>query len=99
MRLGLAEVRRRLGAVGGGVEVGVRADAAWAQLGTEEGSETVDAQTAAVNQTRLGAEVSRPVRLENGLALTPFGEAHVRRDDGAGQTGAGLAARGESPYS
>ena len=38
-----------------------------------------DAQTAGVTQVRVGAEVSRPVRLDNG-------EMHVRRDGGAGQT-------------
>ena len=90
LRLGLVEVRRRLGAAGGSVQFGVRADAAWAQLATERGDETVDAQRAAVNQMRLGADVSRPFRMANGLALAPFGEAHVRRDGGAGQHGTGL---------
>ena len=90
LSLGLVEVRRRLGAAGGSVQFGVRADAAWAQLATERGDETVDAQRAAVNQMRLGADVSRPFRMANGLALAPFGEAHVRRDGGAGQNGTGL---------
>ena len=86
LRLGLVEVRRDLDPVGG-VELGVRADAAWAQLRPGAGEETVDRQTAAVGQVRAGAEVSRPVRWDNGLSLSPFGELHVRRDGGAGQTG------------
>ena len=89
LRLGLVEVRRRLGEVPGGVRFGVRADAAWAELRTESGTESIDNQTAAVNQARVGAEVSRPVRLD-AVSLAPFGEVHVRRDGGAGQTGEGL---------
>ena len=89
LRLGLVELRRRLGAAPGGLRLGLRADAAWAELRTAAGEETIDGQTAAVNQARVGAEMSRPVRLGR-LSLTPFGEAHVRRDRGAGQTGDGL---------
>ena len=89
LRLGLVELRRELGTVGGGAEFGLRADAAWADLRTGEGRESVDSLSAAVNQQRLGAEVSRPLRL-GALALRPFGEAHLRRDGGAGQTGTGV---------
>ena len=89
LRLGMVEVRRGLDPVGG-MRLGVRADTAWAQLATGAGRETVDAQTAAVNQARVGVEVSHPRRLDNGLSLSPFGELHVRRDGGAGQTGAGV---------
>ena len=88
LRLGLVEVRRSLDRPGG-FEFGVRADAAWAQLRIGAGEETVDGQTAAVNQLRAGVEVSRPVRWNNG-SFSPFGEAHARRDAGAGQTGTGL---------
>ena len=42
-----------------------------------------------MNQVRVGAEVSRPVRL-GAVSLAPFGAAHVRRDGGAGQRGQGL---------
>lgn len=42
---------------------------------------------------RVGVEVSRPVRL-GAISLAPFGEAHVRRDGGAGQTGAALELAG-----
>ncbi len=89
LRLGLVELRRELGAVGGGAEFGLRADTAWAELRTGEGRETVDGLAAAVNQQRVGAEVARPLRL-GPLALQPFGAAHLRRDGGAGQTGTGV---------
>ncbi len=89
LRLGLVELRRALGAAGAGAEFGLRADAAWAELRTGEGRESVDGLTAAVNQQRVGAEVSRPLRL-GALALRPFGEAHLRRDAGGGQNGTGV---------
>ncbi|MDE2945049.1 MAG: tandem-95 repeat protein [Gemmatimonadota bacterium] len=88
LRMGLVELRRRL-AAGGGFSLALRADAGWAELQTETGSETLDGQTAAVDQLRLGAELSQQIRL-GGLTLNPFGEAHVRRDGGAGQPGTGL---------
>ena len=89
LRLGLVELRRELGAVGGGAEFGLRADAAWAELRTGDGREPVDGLAAAVNQQRVGAEVARPLRL-GVLGLQPFGAAHLRRDGGAGQTGTGV---------
>ena len=89
LRLGLVEVRQGLDPLGG-VHFAVRADAAWAELRTGAGEETIDSQAAAVNQVRAGAELSRPVRWDNGVSLSPFGEVHVRRDGGAGQTGTGL---------
>ncbi|MDE2982712.1 MAG: tandem-95 repeat protein [Gemmatimonadota bacterium] len=88
LRMGLVELRRRL-AASGGFEFGLRTDAAWAELATDDGTETVDGQTAAVNQVRFGAELSQQLRL-GGLTLAPFGEAHVRRDGGDGQPGTGL---------
>ena len=88
--LGLVEVRRALGALGGGVEVGLRGDAAWARLSTEEGTGTLDALRVNVNQLRVGVDVARPIRVGNGLELAPFGEVHARRDGGAGQVGNGL---------
>ncbi|MCZ0934565.1 MAG: autotransporter outer membrane beta-barrel domain-containing protein, partial [Gemmatimonadetes bacterium] len=92
LRLGLVELRRRL-AAGGGFEFGLRADAGWAELATDAGTETLDGQTAAVNQLRFGADLSQQIRL-GGLTLAPFGEAHVRRDGGAGQPGTGLELTG-----
>ena len=81
------------GATGAGVEFGLRAAAAWAQLGTDASVESIDGQTAAVNQKRVEAEVSRPVR-RGGLSLSAFGAALLRRDGGVGQTGAGLDVSG-----
>ena len=88
--LGLVEVRRALGAVGGGLRVGLRGDAAWARLSTEEGGGTLDALRADVNQLRVGVDVARPIRVGSALELAPFGEVHARRDGGAGEGGNGL---------
>ena len=88
LRLGLFEVRRRLAGW-----FGLRADAAWARLSTERGEETIHGKMVAVHQQRLGIELTGPVRL-GGLSLEPFGEASVRRDGGAGQTGTGVEVSG-----
>ena len=88
LRLGLVEARRKVGAVGG-TEFGLRGDAAWAELRTRDGGESVDRLTVAVNQQRLGVDVSWPL-LAGKWALQPFGEAHLRHDGGAGQTGTGV---------
>ncbi len=85
LRLGLVEYRERVGEAG----FGLRADAAWAELRTADGPEAVDGLLATVNQQRLGVEIARRGRL-GALALQPFGEAHLRRDGGAGQVGTGL---------
>ena len=94
LRLGVVEVRRRLGTVGGGVQIGLRSDAAWAQLTTEAGDETIDALRVAVNQVRAGVELTRPFRMSNGLALAPFAELNMRRDGGAGPGVGGLELAG-----
>ena len=92
--LGLVEVERRLvESDRQGPQFGVRADAAWAELRTGAGDESIDNQRAAVSQVRLGAEVSWPLRL-GAVSLAPFGEAHARHDDGGGQTGDGLEVAG-----
>jgi len=89
LRLGLVELRRQVAASGGGFRFELRADAAWAQLRTDAGTESIDGQAAAVNQARFGADLSQALRL-GGLTLAPFGEAHLRRDGGTGQPGTGL---------
>ena len=88
LRLGLFEARRRFTDW-----LGLRADAAWARLATGAGDETVDGRRAAVDQLRLGIELSPATRL-GGLAIEPFAEASARRDGGAGQTGSGLEVSG-----
>ena len=95
--LGLVELRRQLGVATNGFEFALRGDAALAQLWTAAGEESIDGQTARVNQMRLGAEVSRALDLgdwSRDWSLVPFGEAHARRDGGAGQTGQGLELAG-----
>ncbi|WP_420442278.1 Ig-like domain-containing protein [Candidatus Palauibacter sp.] len=92
LRLGLVELERRLGAPGG-LDFAVTGDAAWARLRTGEGGETIDGQDVAVNQVRIGADLSLPARI--GVAqVTPFGTVHARRDGGAGQTGDGIEVAG-----
>jgi hypothetical protein len=89
LRLGLVELRRQVGASAGGFSVGLRADAGWAELRTDAGTESIDGQTAAVHQLRAGMDLSQSVRLA-GMTLAPLAEAHWRRDGGAGQPGTGL---------
>lgn len=86
--IGLVDMRRRAGVGAGGTAFRFRADAAWARLRTGDGLESVDRLAAAVNQQRVGVEVSRPVWI-GGLSIEPFGEAHLRLDGGAGETGIG----------
>ena len=86
--LGLVEVRRRLTGL-----FGLRADAAWARLTTGAGGESVDGLSAAVDQQRLGIELTPSMRVGT-LALELFGEASARRDGGAGQTGSGIEIAG-----
>ncbi|MDE0224681.1 MAG: Ig-like domain-containing protein [Gammaproteobacteria bacterium] len=86
--LGLLEIRHRFAD-----QIGIRTDAAWAWLATGDGTETVDGRSAAVDQQRLGIELSPSMRV-GPLALQAFGETSVRRDGGAGQTGTGLELAG-----
>ena len=88
LRLGLFEARRRFTDW-----FALRADAAWARLATGPGDETVDGRRAAVDQQRLGIELSPSTHL-GGLAIEPFAEASARRDGGAGQTDSGLEVSG-----
>ena len=87
--LGLVEVRRRLTP-----RFGLRADAAWARLATGVGRESVDDRSAAVHQQRLGVELASTTRHLDALAIELFGQASLRRDGGAGQTGSGLEVAG-----
>ena len=84
LRLGLFEARHRFTDW-----LGLRADAAWAQLATGAGEESVDGLSAAVDQQRMGIELAPSMRL-GALVLELFGEASARRDGGAGQTGSGI---------
>ena len=89
LNLGMVDASRVI-ETAGGIECKARADMAWAQLATADGAETVDAQRAAVQQVRIGTEISSSVGFANGVLLTRFGEMHVRYDRGSSQTGTGL---------
>ena len=92
LRLGLVELEQRAGAPGG-LDFAFLGDAAWARLRTGDGDETIDRQDIAVNQVRIGFDLSLPARL-GGLELTPSGTVHARFDGGAGQTGDGVEVAG-----
>lgn len=92
--LGLVEARRRLVALGNGLQVGLRGEASWARLATGPGDETVDDLRAEVRRLRGGIEVTRQIAGPSGLAVTPFGAVSARRDGGGGQTGTGLEVAG-----
>ncbi|MDE0073404.1 MAG: tandem-95 repeat protein [Gammaproteobacteria bacterium] len=92
LRLGLVELEQRLGAPGG-LDFALLGDAAWARLRTGDGDETIDRQDIAVNQVRLGLDLSLPAQI-GGLELTPSATVHARRDGGAGQTGDGVEVAG-----
>ncbi len=92
LRLGLVALEQRLGAPGG-LDVAFKGDAAWARLRTGDGDETIDRQDIAVNQVRIGTDLSLSARL-GGAELTPFGTVYARRDGGAGQTGDGVEIAG-----
>ncbi|MYF13747.1 MAG: tandem-95 repeat protein [Acidobacteria bacterium] len=92
LRLGLVELEQRLGAPGG-LDFAFLGDAAWARLRTGDGDETIDRQDIAVNQVRIGLDLSLPARI-GGLQLTPSATVHARRDGGAGQTGDGVEVAG-----
>ena len=94
LRLGLMEVRRRLATVGGGVQLGLRGDAAWARLSTAAGDEIIEGLRVDVHQVRVGVEASGRVRTAGGTLMEPFGEVHARRDGGSGETGTGLEVAG-----
>ena len=92
--MGLVEARRSLGVARSGTQLALRGDVAWARLATANGAQTVDSQRISVNQVRLGTDMSHSFLYENGLALAPFAEAHLRYDGGAGQDGTGLELAG-----
>ena len=93
LAMGLVEVRRRLGPVGGPVAFGLRADAGWASLSTGEGTETVDDLRGRVHQARLGLDVRSEMRVGD-AGLAPFGAVHLRNDGGDGRTGRGVELSG-----
>ncbi len=90
---GLIEVRHDFRARRTGPQVGLRADAGWARLSTDPGSGTINDLDADVRQARIGMELGWQIGTPAG-GLTPFGQVHLRRDDGAGQNGRGVEVLG-----
>ncbi len=90
---GLFEVRHDFRALQTGPQIGFRADAGWVRLSTDAGAGTINGLDSDVRQARvgmeLGWEIGTPAR-----GLRPFGQVHLRRDDGTGQNGRGLEVLG-----
>ena len=91
--LGLAELRQRLGSVGG-LRLELRGDASWARLSTGSGEELLDGIEVLVFQGRLGLDLGYTVTTGGGTLIEPFGAVHGRQDGGDGQTGSGLEVAG-----
>ena len=90
---GLVELRHDLRAGRAGPQVGLRGDAGWARLSTDGGRGTIDGIEAAVRRARLGMELGWEIGTATS-GLTPFGQVHVRRDDGDGLEGRGVEVLG-----
>ena len=90
---GIVEVRHDLRAGRAGPQVGLRGDAGWARLSTDGGRGTIDGLDAAVRQARLGLELGWEIGTATS-GIAPFGQVHVRRDDGDGLDGRGVEVLG-----
>ena len=90
---GLVELRHDLRAGRADPQVGLRGDAGWARLSTDGGRGTIDGIEAAVRRARLGMELGWEIGTATS-GLTPFGQVHVRRDDGDGLEGRGVEVLG-----
>ena len=88
MRLGLAGLKTRLGAVGG-VSLALRGDAGFVRLDTDDGLPAAQGLAAAAQRVRAGIEASVPVATGGGTTLTPFLDLGGRWDGGDGDTGGG----------
>ena len=93
LALGLLDYRRQLGSTDGPVAFGIRADAGWTSLSTDEGTATINDIQARVHQARLGLDVKGELNIGR-AGLAPFGAVHARYDGGDGQTGQGIAVSG-----
>ena len=90
---GLIEVRHDFRASQTGPQIGLRGDAGWVRLSTDPGGGTVNDLVADVRQARVGMELGWDIGTP-ALGLLPFGQVHLRRDDGAGQNGRGFEVLG-----
>ena len=78
----------------GRMEFGIRGDAAFANMETDDGTGAADALEAAVNRARLGLEAAMHYSSPGGPTVTPYGELNLRYDGGDGVTGSGLEVAG-----
>lgn len=78
----------------GRMEFGIRGDAAFAGMKTDEGTGAADDVEAAVSRARLGLEAVMHYGSGRGPAVSPYGEMNVRYDGGDGITGTGVEIAG-----
>ncbi|MXW53726.1 MAG: hypothetical protein F4Z66_07040 [Gammaproteobacteria bacterium] len=78
----------------GRMEFGIRGDAAFANMETDDGTGAADALEAAVNRARLGLEAAMHYSSPGGPTITPYGELNLRYDGGDGVTGSGVEVAG-----
>ena len=93
MALGLLDYRRQLGPTDGPVAFGIRADAGWTSLSTDDGTATINGVEARVHQARLGLDVRSNMNIGR-AGFAPFGAVHARHDGGDGQNGRGIEISG-----
>jgi len=68
-QLGMIEIERELVSVGN-LSIDIKGDAGWSRLKTDDGSETIDGIDVAVNQVRLGSNLSYPIKVKGGAIDT-----------------------------
>lgn len=93
MNLGMFGASARF-ASRGATQFGIRGDAAFASLATEDGNGAADDLDAGVNRLRIGAEAMHVFGMADGSTVTPYGEVNLRYDGGDGVTGSGLELAG-----
>ncbi len=93
MNLGMFGASARF-ASRGATQFGIRGDAAFAGLATEDGNGAADDLDAGVNRLRIGAEAMHVFGMADGSTVTPYGEVNLRYDGGDGVTGSGLELAG-----
>ena len=93
MNLGMFGASARF-ASRGPTQFGIRGDAAFASLATEDGNGAADDLDAGVNRLRIGAEAMHVFGMADGSTVTPYGEVNLRYDGGDGVTGSGLELAG-----
>lgn len=93
MNLGMFGASARF-ASRGATQFGIRGDAAFASLATDDGNGAADDLDAGVNRLRIGAEAMHVIGMADDSTVTPYGEVNLRYDGGDGVTGSGLELAG-----